>query len=200
MSQNYSCHYQVTVGSILSDSVSKISCLIFPYPEAVSDNTWVDVISFENCEFPSLVLTNTMEQYQNRTSDCRIFKHIINTTPKLTLSFVNRVTLDISIGGDGIVCNISCNFNVWEVLHHNCSRYYDLAALIQGRLPVCHNRNYSVSINITFDTGIIYLNDEPQIINQCRGKSSLLHGMYTKLTMACIDCTFGCVHPSALMK
>ena len=161
MPQDYSCQF-----AILSNSGSKIHCSTFPYTEA--DNAWVDVISFENCRFASRVLINTIEHYQNETSDCHILKHHINTTPKLTLISANRVSLAISIEAEGIVCNILCNFNVWEVLHDNCS---DLAALTQGGLPVCHNGNYSVSVNITINTGMIYLNDEHQIVNQCRGKS-----------------------------
>ena len=146
--------------------------MTFPYTGAVSaDNAWVDIISFENCRFVSRVIINTTEHYQNETSDCHILKHIINTIPKLILISANRVSLAISIEAEGIVCNISCNFNVWEVLHKNCSSYYDLAALAQGRLPVCHNGNYSVSVNVTINAGMIYINDEPQIINQCQGKS-----------------------------
>ena len=152
-----------------------ISCFGFPHPEAVPNSAWIDIISFEHCGVASLVLTNTMEHYQNVTNDCHTFMHISNTTPKLTLTFVNRVTLAILIEVNGIMCNISCNFNVWR--HHNCSNYSALAALIQGRLqlPVCHYKNYSVSINSTAITGVIYLNDEPQIINQCRGKSEFLY-------------------------
>ena len=170
MAQNYSnsCHDQIGVGSIVSNSRSKIIiCFQFPHPESVSNSAWVDIISID-CEPSSLLLTNTTEHYWNDTNECHIFS---NVNPKLTLTFVSRVTLGISVESDEIMRNISCNFNVWR--HHNCS---NLSALTQGRLPVCHYKNYSVSINITFTVnGEIYLSDEPQIINHYGGKSWILY-------------------------
>ena len=168
MSQDYSC--QLTDGSI------KVNCLTLPYTEVVSDNvTWVDVIKNpESCEISSLLLTNTTKHYRNESSDCLVYT-IINTTPKVTLHFVNRATLAISVEADGITCNISCNFNVWR--HDNCSNYIILATQTHGRLPICNINHYTVSINISIVNGEIYLDDEPEIINQCRalGKSNSLY-------------------------
>lgn len=156
-----SCDDQIGVGSILSDTRSKIiNCSAFPHPEPVSNSAWVDIISID-CEPSSLLLINTNECYWNDTNECHISNNI---NPELILTFVTRVTLGISVESDKnlIVHNISCNFNVWR--HQN---YGNLAALTQGRLPECHYKNYNMSINITFAAnGYIYLNDEPQIINQ----------------------------------
>lgn len=138
-----------------------------------NDDIWVDVVRFDSCALPLLALTNAIDQ--NETGDSRYLKHI-NTTPKLTLEFVHGITLTLSIEADEIICNIACNLNVWEEVHDNCSSYNLLSALVQGRLPVCHNQNYSVNINITLSSnGMIYPHNEAQIISQCRGKLILLY-------------------------
>ena len=166
MAQNFSnsCHDQIEVGSTLSNTKSKIiNCSAFPHPEPVSNSAWVDIISTD-CEPSSFLLANTNECYWNETNECHIYSNI---NPELTLTFFTRVTLGISVESDKTMhkLNILCNFNVWR--HHNCS---NLAALTQGGLPVCHYKNYSVNINITFTTNEeIYLNNEPQIINQYNG-------------------------------
>ena len=128
---------------------------------------WVDIISFENCDYSSLLLTTNTEHNQNGISNCHI---TTDTALKLTLNFVTRVTLAISFEAGGIVCNISCNFNVWRA--QNCSNYTALASLTEHRLSVCHHKNYSVSINITLTDKMININNESQINNQCRGKSN----------------------------
>lgn len=165
MSKDYSCGFTESDGS---NSGSIHHCSTHPYTGAESNNIqWVDIISLENCDYSSHSLTTLTEHNQNVINNCHI---TTNTAQKLTLNFVTRVSLVISIEAGGIVCNILCNFNVWS--YHNCSNYDALAFLTQDGLPVCHYRNYSVSINITFIDEMIYINNESQIINQCRGKSN----------------------------
>jgi hypothetical protein len=149
------------------------SCFKLSHPEPIPNSAWVNIVSFEHCGLGSLVITNTMEQYQNVTDDCHTSMHTSSTAPKLTLNFVSRANLAISVEAAAVECNISCNFNVWRPRHDNCSNYTELAALTQRTLPVCHNKNGNVSIISTDSviSGVIYFNNEPQIINQCRGKS-----------------------------
>ena len=163
-SQDYSCQF-----TDRSNNGSKYNCSTYTYTDSEEESNiiWVDIISFENCNYSSLLLTNITEHNQNEICNCHI---TTNTAPKLTLDLVTRLTLAISIEAGGIVCDISCNFNVWRP--QNCSNYSALASLTEHRLSVCHHKNYSVSINITFIDKMIYINNESQIINQCSGKSN----------------------------
>ena len=166
MSQDYVC--QVTVGATPSNSRNGVVCSTHVYTETVPINnadTWIDVVSFDICELPSLILTNVdptvsheMEHHQNESSNCHILRHFDTTFMSLTLVFMNRITLTIAnhlVKADRIVCNnnniITCNFNVWGVQLDNCNRYYyELVSLVQDRPILCHNKDYGVNVNVTF--------------------------------------------------
>ena len=113
-----------------------------------------------------------------------------NEQSKIVFIFITRKALTIllrSYSADNInaiqdipklgICDVSCDFNISDVLSGICSSHDKLVSLVQGRRTVCMDE-VSVNVRVTGDIVTISLNNANlpidtniQSIYSCQGKS-----------------------------
>ena len=173
------------------------SCFTYTDVQANTDAV-VNFAQFQYREGHSLILMDAefeSECYQYHDNGTGYFYlERSDTYLKLVLVFLTRLTLttvsqqynNIIEATQGIpmlgVCNTSCGLT-WEATGGNCRTYNELAALVRGRRPVCHNEN--ISVNVSVKSGIVMINlhndfDSLQLsivenveFIDCRGKSPI---------------------------
>ena len=155
----------------------------------------VNFAQFQYREGHSLILMDAefqLESYQYHDNGAGCFylersdmylKLVLIFFTRLTLTTVSQQYSDINEATQGIpmlgVCNTSCGLT-WEATGGNCRTYNELAALVQGRWPVCYNENISVNVSVKSGTVMINLHnnfDSLQLLTvrnvtfiNCRGK------------------------------